>query len=125
MEIGYTENQACREASRCLHCWENTIFETKGEDTGTECILCGGCVDICPESCIDLVSLDRIDAEVSLTPILNEEYDIVLRGRTEDSIGAVMIKDEDRCIRCGLCAMRCPVGCITMEGYVVSETLAV
>ncbi|HEX9657414.1 MAG TPA: FAD-dependent oxidoreductase [Bacteroidota bacterium] len=125
VEIGYTENQACREASRCLHCWENTIFETKGEDTGTECILCGGCVDICPESCIDLVSLDRIDAEESLTPILNEEYDIVLRGRTEDSIGAVMIKDEDRCIRCGLCAMRCPVGCITMEGYVVSETLAV
>jgi formate dehydrogenase beta subunit len=37
----------------------------------------------------------------------------------------VMIKDEDRCIRCGLCAMRCPVGCITMESYSVSETMRI
>ncbi len=125
VELGYTEDQACREASRCLHCWDNTIFETSGEDTGTECILCGGCVDICPENCIDLVSLDRIDADELLTSILDEDYDIVLRGETEDTIGAVMIKDEDICIRCGLCAMRCPVGCITMEGYVISETMPV
>jgi len=125
VELGYTEDQSRREASRCLHCWENTIFETKGEDTGTECILCGGCVDICPENCIDLVSLDRVGAEGLITSALNDEYDIVLRGETKESVGAVMIKDEDICIRCGLCAMRCPVGCITMEEYSVSETMAV
>jgi formate dehydrogenase beta subunit len=124
VELAYTEEQASREASRCLHCWENTIFEPEGESTGTECILCGGCVDICPESCIDLVTLDRIDADESLIAQLEDEYDIILTGETEETVGAVMIKDEDVCIRCGLCAMRCPVGCITMEGYFVSETLS-
>ncbi len=125
VELGYTEVQARCEASRCLHCWENTIFEVTGDDTGTECILCGGCVDICPENCIELVTLDRVDAEETLTSQLEEEYDIVLRGETEATVGAVMIKDEDMCIRCGLCALRCPVGCITMEGYYVSETIPV
>jgi formate dehydrogenase beta subunit len=125
VELGYNEEQARHEATRCLHCWENTIFEPKGEATGTECILCGGCVDICPENCIDLVALNRVEVEEPLTSILNEEYDIVVGGATADNVGAVMIKDEEICIRCGLCAMRCPVGCITMQGYGVSKTMAV
>ncbi len=118
IELGYNEEQAQREASRCLHCWENTVFNIRGEDTGSECILCGGCVDICPESCIDLVALDRVEAGAGE---LYEEYDIVVKGETVDLIGSVMIKDEDLCIRCGLCAKRCPVGCITMERYSTSE----
>ncbi len=121
VELGYSEEQARREGSRCLRCWENTIFEEQGEDTGTECILCGGCVDICPEFCIDLVTLDRLDVNIDLAAELEERYDVTIRGQSEDVIGAVMIKDEDRCIRCGLCAMRCPVGCITMEAYAVTE----
>ncbi len=125
IELGYTEEQAQQEASRCLHCWENTIFNEAGEDTGSECILCGGCVDICPESCIDLVVSDRIDAGESLHAELRDTYDIVIGGATEETVGSVMIKDEDRCIRCGLCAMRCPVGCITMESYSVSETMRI
>jgi NADPH-dependent glutamate synthase beta subunit-like oxidoreductase len=125
VELGYTEEQAREEASRCLHCWVNTIFETEGEETGTECILCGGCVDICPENCIELVALERVDADDSIVEMLQREYDIVLKGETDTAVGSVMIKDEDSCIRCGLCAMRCPVGCITMEGYTVSETMLV
>jgi formate dehydrogenase beta subunit len=124
VELGYSEEQASLEASRCLHCWENTIFEIAGEETGTECILCGGCVDICPESCIDLVSLDRLEADEETVKELQGEYDVVIEGESEDAVGSVMIKDEDRCIRCGLCAMRCPVACITMEGYAVSRTLS-
>jgi NADPH-dependent glutamate synthase beta subunit-like oxidoreductase len=125
VELGYTEEQAREEASRCLHCWVNTIFETEGEETGTECILCGGCADICPENCIELVAFDRVDADQTMIEELQREYDIVLRGESDTAIGSVMIKDEDICIRCGLCAMRCPVGCITMEGYAVSETMLV
>ena len=125
VELGYTEEQAHEEASRCLHCWVNTIFDPFGEETGTECILCGGCVDICPENCIELIALDRVDADQSIIEELEKEYDVVLTGETETSVGAVMIKDEDVCIHCGLCAMRCPVGCITMEGYTVSETMPV
>ena len=63
IELGYSEHQAQTEASRCLHCWENTIFNEAGEDTGSECILCGGCVDICPESCIELTVLDRLEPD--------------------------------------------------------------
>ena len=122
IELGYNEDQACLEASRCLHCWENTIFNEHGENTGSECILCGGCVDICPESCIDLVTLDRMETDTVLVPELEHEYDVVIRGETKEATGSVMIKNEDVCIRCGLCAKRCPVGCITMEGYAVSET---
>jgi len=125
LEIGYNEEQARREASRCLHCWENTTFNPAGAETGSECILCGGCVDICPEFCIDLVTASRIGAEGPLVIELQESYDVVLGGKTEELVGSVMIKDEERCIRCGLCAMRCPVGCITMEAYGVSVPMPI
>jgi ferredoxin len=125
IEIGYTEEEARREASRCLHCWENTVFNKAGEDTGSECILCGGCVDICPESCIDLVIKQRVGFDESLIPDFRESYNVVLAGSTEDTIGSVMIKNEERCIRCGLCAMRCPVGCITMESYSTSAPMPI
>ncbi len=125
VELGYNEEEARREASRCLHCWTNTVFTKAGEDTGSECILCGGCVDICPEFCIDMVTIDRLDADAAMSEVLEEEFDVVLHGESSDAVGTVMIKDEDRCIRCGLCAMRCPVGCITMESYTVTETIPV
>src|SRR5213079_3183115 len=59
VESGYTEEQARLEASRCLRCWVNTIFEGN-EKEGTECILCGGCVDVCPENCLTLVPLSQL-----------------------------------------------------------------
>ena len=62
VEIGYDAPAAMAEAQRCLHCWVNTIFEGVPED-GSMCILCGGCVDVCPEKCLELVSLDRISFE--------------------------------------------------------------
>ncbi len=123
IELGYTEKDAQCEASRCLHCWENTIFNEAGEENGNECILCGGCVDICPESCIELVTSDRLDFSDTNQDEIQQTYDVVINGMTEEKIGSVMIKDEDLCIRCGLCAKRCPVACITMESYSVSETM--
>ena len=125
IELGYTEGQARHESSRCLHCWENTIFNELGEETGSECILCGGCVDICPENCIDLVAFERVEAGTSPAREFLNEYDIVINGETASAVGSVMIKDEEKCIRCGLCAMRCPVACITMEGYHVKETMPI
>jgi formate dehydrogenase beta subunit len=125
IELGYTEEEARQEAARCLHCWENTVFNEGGEETGSECILCGGCVDICPESCIDLVTVDRVEAEQALATETGEHFDVLIGGQNETEVGSVMIKDENICIRCGLCAMRCPVGCITMEGYTVSVSMKI
>jgi len=127
VETGYTEEQARAEASRCLQCWINTIFEGTEAD-GTECILCGGCVDVCPENCLSLVPLkdfaftdeekDRLAQEKDLRSL---DLQHVSPDELNQIEGSVMAKDETICIRCGLCAERCPVNTISMEAFEVFE----
>jgi ferredoxin len=127
VEEGFTEEQARLEASRCLRCWINTIFEGL-EANGTECILCGGCVEVCPENCLQLVPLRQfgIPQEVQeRLPSLAEADPVLLQHLTPEELaageGSVMVKDETICIRCGLCAERCPVHTITMEAFEVFD----
>jgi NADPH-dependent glutamate synthase beta subunit-like oxidoreductase/NAD-dependent dihydropyrimidine dehydrogenase PreA subunit len=119
VELGYQEEEAVREASRCLQCWVNTIFEGD-PNLGTECILCGGCADVCPENCIEILPVARmastVDDALSIAHGLNSHH-----ARTHGR-GLVLIKDESICIRCGLCARRCPAGTISMQGFQQSET---
>ncbi len=110
VEKGFTEIQGKGEASRCLNCAVNTIF-----DSG-KCILCGGCADVCPENCLRLVSLDSLQGNADLEHLLK----ICLKDAPVSEGGAI-IKDETICIRCGLCAERCPVGAITMELFSFKE----
>jgi NADPH-dependent glutamate synthase beta subunit-like oxidoreductase len=127
VETGFTEQQARAEASRCLKCWINTIFEGT-EASGTECILCGGCVDVCPENCLSLVPLkefafteedkERLRNEQELRPI---DLQHVSADELTQIEGSVMVKDETVCIRCGLCAERCPARTISMEAFEVFE----
>jgi formate dehydrogenase (NADP+) beta subunit len=127
VETGFTEEQARREASRCLQCWINTIFDGN-EEQGTECILCGGCVDVCPENCLTLVPLQqfrfsteaktRLEAEA---PFHSGQLQHLRPAELSQSEGSVMVKDETICIRCGLCAERCPAHTITMEAYEVFD----
>jgi NADPH-dependent glutamate synthase beta subunit-like oxidoreductase len=123
VEVGFDEQAAMLEAQRCLHCWVNTVYEGNEAD-GSLCVLCGGCVDVCPENCLELVSLDRFEFSpdtlqtlVENESLLNVELDDVKAEELGVVTGSVMLKDETRCIRCGLCAARCPVGTITMESY--------
>lgn len=127
VETGFTEEQAREEASRCLQCWINTIFEG-GEENGTECILCGGCVDVCPENCLQLVPLSQFQFAEETKARLTAEAGsglIELQHLTADDLpaaeGSVMVKDETICIRCGLCAERCPAHTITMEAFEVFD----
>jgi len=123
VELGFTEEQARREAERCLRCWINTIFDGN-EAEGTECILCGGCVDVCPENCLQLVPLSQMAVPEETKTQLAERLEsdpISLQhlgpGDLPGTEGSVMVKDETICIRCGLCAARCPVHTITLEAF--------
>lgn len=127
VETGFTEQQARAEASRCLKCWINTIFEGT-EASGTECILCGGCVDVCPENCLSLVPLKEFAFTEEDKERLRKEQGqrgIDLQHVSADELtqveGSVMVKDETVCIRCGLCAERCPARTISMEAFEVFE----
>lgn len=127
VESGYSETEARREAERCLHCWVNTIFEGN-EINGTECILCGGCVDVCPENCLQLIPISPLEIPAETKSQLAAEapfHEGMLQHLKADDLpateGAVMLKDETICIRCGLCAERCPAHTITMESFEVFD----
>ena len=126
IEQCFSEETAMREGSRCLRCWVNTIFREDPEK-GTECILCGGCADVCPEECIEFVPVAEIEADPGLRDDVLAEFGEAGEALFEpgDARGTVLIKDETICIRCGLCAERCPAGTITMEQFSLKERMDV
>ncbi len=115
VEECFGEAAARREATRCLHCWTNTIFE-QDADEGTECLLCGGCQDVCPENCIQIQVATTIR---SVPPGARLLAPILAGGERR---GSIILKDEETCIRCGLCARRCPAGTITMQSFATKDT---
>jgi NADPH-dependent glutamate synthase beta subunit-like oxidoreductase len=115
VELSLDEESAREEASRCLDCGVNTIFD------GDRCILCGGCVDVCPTLCLKLVPLEEVAGGVADGDDELERLRVACADpKSEDPLSAI-IKDEERCIRCALCAERCPTEAITMERFTFKE----
>lgn len=111
VERGYDATRAQCEASRCLDCGVNTIFDAD------RCILCGGCVDVCPTNCLKLVGADELIGSPELAQLLDLRF-----GEDADlSEQSAILKDETLCIRCANCAQRCPTGAITMERFAFTE----
>jgi formate dehydrogenase beta subunit len=108
VELGFNEEQGRAESQRCLKCQVNTIFD------GSRCILCGGCIDVCPEHCLRLVDLGQVAGDERYWALIAKRYGVPPEKLARGQASAI-IKNEDKCIRCGLCAQRCPVGAITME----------
>jgi NADPH-dependent glutamate synthase beta subunit-like oxidoreductase len=111
VELGLSREVAVKEAVRCLQCHIFTIFDR------TKCILCGGCVDICPKFCFRMARLDEIEGDERFSTLVESLYGKSLVEAERLNLVTAMIKDESRCIQCGLCAKRCPTGAITMEMY--------
>jgi len=117
VELNFPEAEAREQASRCLRCNVNTVFDT------ANCIACNGCVDVCPENLIRLEGLSTLAgrngwlAEAAVALGATEQELLAMPAAELDSFGGVMTKDESTCIRCSLCASRCPTHAITMQQF--------
>ncbi len=118
VELGFDDKLAFAEAQRCLNCDVQTVF------SDALCIECDACVDICPVDCISFVE-NGAEGELRLrlnAPAHNETQDLYVSGPLKT--GRVMVKDEDVCLHCGLCAERCPTGAWDMQRFLLDVAQA-
>ena len=110
VELGFTAEQAAAEVQRCLNCDVQTVFEAK------LCIECDACIDICPVDCLTITangSEDELRTRLK-APALNVTQQLFVSQALKHT-GRVMVKDEDVCVHCGLCAERCPTAAWDMQ----------
>jgi formate dehydrogenase beta subunit len=110
VELGFTAEQAAEETQRCLNCDVQTVFDAK------LCIECDACVDICPVDCLTITENGPED-ELRMrlkAPALNRSQPLFVSAPLRQT-GRVMVKDENLCVHCGLCAERCPTAAWDMQ----------
>jgi NADPH-dependent glutamate synthase beta subunit-like oxidoreductase len=118
VELGFDVEVALKEAGRCLNCDVQTVFSAQ------LCIECDACVDICPMDCITFTpNGEEAELRTRLTaPSHNLTQDLYVQNGLKT--GRVMVKDEDVCLHCGLCAERCPTGAWDMQKFFLDMTHA-
>ena len=114
VESSYSDGEARRQAERCLSCHIQTVYDPQ------KCVLCNRCVDVCPEYCLKLVPLESLDLSAEQI-----EAATAIGGFSGLEMLSAMLKDDEKCIRCGLCAARCPTDAMTMEVFYYEEREAV
>ncbi len=125
VEENYSEREARRQAERCLRCDVQTWFEAP------LCIACNGCVDVCPDDCLHLVGLSQVAQDNRLATLAQAQLGLDPEALKQfepaelDALGGVMLKDETACIRCSMCATRCPTHAFSMRRFVFHRELAV
>jgi formate dehydrogenase (NADP+) beta subunit len=118
VELGFDVQTAWKEAQRCLNCDVQTVF------SAPQCIECDACVDVCPTDCITFTGNGEEDELRGRLrrPALNTGQPLYLAAGLKT--GRVMVKDEDVCLHCGLCAERCPTGAWDMQKFLLHVTHA-
>ncbi len=118
VELGFDEKLAFDEAMRCLNCDVQTVFSTP------RCIECDACVDICPTDCISFIANGEEDdlRGRTIVPALNLDQPLYVSDLLPT--GRVMVKDEDVCLHCGLCAERCPTAAWDMQKFLYNSPQA-
>ncbi|SHN14894.1 NADPH-dependent glutamate synthase beta chain [Cyclobacterium lianum] len=119
VELGFDPPTGYKEAQRCLNCDVQTDF------AADRCIECDACMDICPTSCITFTTNEEDEVKLRkklLVPATNTSQDILVSENLKT--GRVMVKDEDVCLHCGLCAERCPTSAWDMQQFFYSVTKA-
>jgi ferredoxin len=118
VELGFDRQLASQEAQRCLNCDVQTVF------TSQLCIECDACMDICPVDCINFTTNapERELRSKLRVPARNSAQDLLVSDALKT--GRVMVKDEDVCLHCGLCAERCPTGAWDMQKFFFAEPQA-
>jgi NADPH-dependent glutamate synthase beta subunit-like oxidoreductase len=121
IELGYSPEEGQEQGSRCLECSVNTIFD------GSKCILCNGCVDVCPWNCLKIVRIDQMRGDALLDQVVAAHLGAPISAWADEDVPTVaaMLKDDEACTRCALCAKRCPTGAITMEAFRFEERITV
>jgi ferredoxin len=108
VEESFPEATAREQGGRCLICTINPVFD------GDLCILCNGCVDVCPTDCLKLVPLSAVTGDETTVAVIEKQT-------SEWPSASAMLLDPTHCIRCGLCAARCPTEAVKMETFRFTE----
>jgi len=123
VEENFPETEARQQAQRCLRCDVQTYFEAP------LCIACNGCVDVCPSDCLQLVGLSQVASDPKLAALAQGQFHLDAEALAAcdpeelDALGAAMLKDETACIRCSMCATRCPTHAFTMRRFTFHREL--